>query len=55
MPPGSASLLQSGGNVHAVAEDVAILLDHDVAEIDADAKLKGLGIRLAGAAAATAS
>ncbi len=38
MPPGSASALQPGGDVDAVAEDVAVL-DHDVADMDAHAEL----------------
>ena len=37
IPPGSASAFEAGGDVHAVAVDV-VILDDDVAEVDADAE-----------------
>ena len=46
MPPASARALQPGGDIDAVAEDVAVL-DHDVADIDADAEQQPLLGRLA--------
>ena len=42
-PPGSAQLLQAGGDVDAVAVDVLALDDH-VAEVDADAERDALGL-----------
>ena len=41
MPPGSARFLQARRHVHAVAEDV-VTVDHDVADMDADAELDAL-------------
>ena len=44
MPPGVGQRFQAGGDVDAVAEDVAVL-DHDVADIDADAKPQAVLVR----------
>ena len=41
-------LLQSGRHVHPLPVHIAILLDDNVAEVDADAKMEGLGRLLRG-------
>ncbi len=47
-PPGLRQLLQPGRDIHAIPVHIAILLDHDVTEVDADAELEGLGGLLSG-------
>ena len=48
MPPGSAMRLDARGEIDAVAEDVLVLLvDDDLAEMDADAEQHALALRRA--------
>lgn len=44
MPPGSAICSKARGDVDSIAVNVAVVLDDDVADVDADAQLQGLGV-----------